>query len=92
MTKTIIIGQDVSKNKKKKSIEFLYSVEDGICTNPVENPSDFKYVELIAEGYLKFVTIYDNEHDSLDLMFGYDDPKCRGNGSLYYGHWNDGVV
>ena len=42
----------------------------------------FKYIELICKKY----------NGSMDLMFAYDDPSNRSNGTLFIGHWNSGTV
>jgi hypothetical protein len=85
-TKTIVIGQ---KSKTSKSISFCYLLDSAIPREEkselivaTQVPNQFNYVELICENYT---------HD-MDLMFAYNNPKNRSDGSLFAGHWNDGVV
>lgn len=82
MTKVIIIGK--TPQKTEKPIEFLYcwgSSNKVMKVNDMAG-SDYKFIELICLDYF----------DGYDLMFAYDDPEERGNGVLYLGKFNDGIV
>ena len=88
-TKVIVIGE-TKPQKRLKPIEFrslLNCVEVNrsdeaiVKTSFGDEPSNFKYIELICRNY----------QAGLDLMFAYNDPEDR-DGVLYIGHFNDGVV
>jgi hypothetical protein len=83
MTKTIVLG--ASYQTIQKPIEFLMHMNHNFeFKNDVNgyDPSQAKYIELICKRY----------NGNLDLMFTYSDPSKRGEGLLYIGYWNDGVV
>lgn len=82
MTKTIVIG--ACYQDENKPIEFDYYI-DGCLVSPsfVSLPSQFKYIELICKNY---------SNGGRDLMFAYNDPSNRNNGTLFIGHWNSGTV
>jgi hypothetical protein len=82
-TKCIIVGEDPKIESKLIPIEFCKVVT--YDNEPFDNnvkPNEFKYVELIALNY----------QSGYDLIFAYNNQKLRGDGHLYFGHWNDGVV
>lgn len=85
MTKTIIIGQPEEAKKELKRIEIKkvldpeYNTFDMAATKPHE----WENIELICRNYGEY---------GYDLIFAYDDNDRRHIGSLYLGHWNDGVV
>jgi hypothetical protein len=74
--------QNEGEEKRLKPIEFVKeSVRDE--WSKFENdlsPKDWDNIELVAQSYC----------DNLDLMIAFDD--IRGEGVLYLGHFNDGVV
>ena len=85
-TKVIMLGnQTPSKMKRIEFVNVLNVMSGNNKFNIMEAttvPSDFSYVELICRKY----------HGPYDLMFAYDNPEHRGEGILYIGHFNDGVV
>lgn len=90
MTKTIILGERPPKKTELKPIKFRRTLmDDGgfECVTGCDKPADYKFVELVSCGYG-----IDNDGDSFDLIFAYQDPKERDSGVLYLGKWNDGVV
>jgi hypothetical protein len=82
MTKTIVIG--TSYQPVQKPIEFNeYLDATEFSSAFVAIPSQFKYIELICKNY---------NNGCRDLMFAYDDPRNRNNGTLFIGFWNSGTV
>lgn len=83
-TKVIVLGgnQTPSKLKRIEFVNVLNFRNKFTIMEATSRPSDFSYVELICRKY----------HGPYDLMFAYDDPEHRGEGILYIGHFNDGVV
>ena len=85
MAKTIVIGQKETRAKKLTPIEFERILSESLDMEMgtySKEPDDFKYIELICKNYT----------DDVDLMFAYDNPNKRGDGVLFAGKWNDGVV
>lgn len=81
MTKTIVIGACYQDDNKP--IEFnSYLDASSVSSAFVAPPSKFKYIELICKKY----------NGGQDLMFAYNDPSNRNNGTLYIGYWNSGTV
>lgn len=69
----------------KKPIEFVKILDHyGKILNAVREPYEFSNIELICFSYCKI------SGKNYDLIFAYDDD--RNGGSLYLGHFNDGVV
>ena len=82
MTKTIVLG--ASYQNDNKPIEFDYYFDGSLGSSAfVSPPSKFKYIELICKNY---------SNGGRDLMFAYDDPSNRNNGTLFVGFWNSGTV
>ncbi len=82
MTKTIIIGE--FEHKEQKPIVFDYFLDGSLDSSAyVSLPCQFKYIELICKNY---------SNGGRDLMFAYDDPSNRNNGTLFIGFWNSGTV
>jgi len=81
---TTIIDLTVKKEQESKNpiklVLFLGRADKFEDTDL--SPSDWKFLELIAKDYTA----------EYDLIFCYDDPNERGAGSLFLGHFNDGVV
>lgn len=89
-TTTIVIGE-AKRPKNVTPIKFervLNSVgAGGVVSGMVEAislPSDYAYIELVCKNY--------QPGEGNDMMFAYNDPEKRGDGMLYIGSWNDGVV
>lgn len=82
MTKTIVIG--TSYINDNKPIEFCYYLNASLEQRPafILPPSKFKYIELICKKY----------NDNHDLMFAYNDPSNRSDGTMFIGYWNSGTV
>jgi hypothetical protein len=87
-TKVIVVGSSV-ETKPVKSIEFVNTLsnvnpnlDSSVLKNTDLSPCDFCYIELICRKY----------QFGYDLMFAYDNPEHRGDGVLFIGHFNDGVV
>ena len=83
MTKTFVIG--ATYQNFDMPIEFKYYLDASLGVSPAFNihpPSQFKYIELICKKY----------KDGGDLMFAYNDPSNRNNGTLFIGFWNNGTV
>lgn len=79
MTKVTILGQEPNKAKELKPIEFIKYINiDESFSDATTKPSRWKNIELVCR-YTMF-----------DIMFAYDDDRDRG--TLYLGHFNDGVV
>ena len=82
MTKTIVIG--ASFQDDNKPIVFNdYLDANSVSSAFVGIPSQFKYIELICKNY---------NNGCRDLMFAYNDPSNRNNGTLFIGYWNSGTV
>jgi hypothetical protein len=81
MTKVIIIGEQLEK-KELKPIKFVYffSIQHGAEETEIK-PKSFENIELICKDFAGF---------GFDLMYAYFND--RNAGSLYLGHFNDGVV
>jgi len=81
MTKCIVIGEQPTQ-ENKKPIEFVKAIiSDPIqIGEPLVSPYQYNNIELIAE----------NCYEGLDVMFVYD--ENRSDGTIYLGHWNDGVA
>ena len=81
MTKTIILGACYQDDKP---IEFCHSLDISLEQSSalVSPPSKFKYVELICKKY----------NGGMYLMFAYNDPSNRSDGTLYIGFWNSVTV
>lgn len=85
MTKTIVIGEELETEGKKK-IEFFKCLEN--CKGELKfgeigcTPGSWNFLELVCRGYMSGV----------DLIFAYDFEDQRHYGVLYTGKWNDGVV
>ena len=83
MTKVI----DLTKEKTKfEKIEFCFWLDENIRSNRGKYsmlPSDYEEVFLIGRNYTKINNIY------YDLIYARDRGKL---GSLYFGHFNDGIV
>jgi hypothetical protein len=89
-TQVTIIGKQQSE-KTKTAIKFKYFLN---AVDPKSHnilhlvseesflPHSYNFIELICRDYML---------DS-DLMFAYNDPNDRGDGRLYIGNFNDGVV
>lgn len=77
-TKVIVIGGDV---REKKPIEFVtaWTQKNTIEISGIQ-PNSYKNIELISQDYF----------DGFDLMFAYD--SNRSDGTVFLGHFNDGVV
>jgi len=81
MTKVSVFGQEAEQEKKKKPIEFVkYLNGDEVeqCPSP---PSDYENLVLLEKNYYCI---------GFDLMWAHNDSP--NDGTLYLGHWNDGVV
>lgn len=85
MTKVLIPWKNEEKKENKK-IEFCgildgnLKIIDGVLESGM--PNHWAYVELVC---LEYTNKY-------DLMLAYNDPNNRGGGTLFYGHFNDGIV
>jgi len=83
MTKVIVIGENNQPENEKKKIELLKFLSSKIeIIIDAGNISNYKYVELICKDYT----------DGNDMIFCYNNPDNRSVGTLFLGHWNDGVV
>lgn len=82
-TKCIVIGKTPKQNKSK-SIQFekVLLSDFTISEDTAGSPHNFNYIELICINYAK----------NKDLMFAYNNPEKRSEGTLYIGKWNDGVI
>lgn len=80
-TKVTIIGK-INKKRNFKPIEFYkcWSTESEVSRVETE-PKDYDFIELIAKDYFC----------NYDLMFAYDKDD-RAGGTVFIGHFNDGVV
>jgi hypothetical protein len=80
MTKVIILGEQPEK-KELKPIEFeLQLTENSAPRFACHYPKDWENVELICRNYFQ----------ALDLMYAYDNDRNKG--TVYLGHFNDGIV
>ncbi|PHJ51476.1 hypothetical protein VF04_34980 [Nostoc linckia z7] len=84
MTKVIILGEQPKEEKKLKPIELIKWISSikGICEGAVVKPSEYDFVVLLSR-------LYDGS--AYDLMYVYDKNQQM-SGTLYLGHFNDGVV
>lgn len=82
MTKVSIFGQADAEAKKLKPIEFVKTLlENGELEDAESEPKNWGNLILLEKKYTS---------SKMDLILAYDEnPNC---GSLYLGHWNDGVV
>lgn len=81
-TKCIVIGKAIKQNKSK-SIQFEKVLLGNLMIAETAGlPRNFNYVELICSNYA----------NGKDLMFAYNSPEKRSDGTLYIGKWNDGVI
>jgi hypothetical protein len=86
MTKVIILGEAQGAEPEKKKIEFvkyLTRYSDKFA-HDVSLPKEYQNVLLLTKRYC----------EGLDLMFAFDNNLDieRGNGVLYLGYFNDGIV
>lgn len=85
-TEVIILGEQSEQKQEPKKIEFvkclLSDYEWQALSKTSLQPIDFKNIELVCREYAGKGTY--------DIMFAYDDNRSAG--SLYLGHFNDGVV
>jgi hypothetical protein len=81
MTNVIIIGEQLEK-KELKPIKFVYffSIQHGAEETEIK-PKSYENIELICKDFAGF---------GFDLMYAYFND--RNAGSLYLGHFNDGIV
>lgn len=80
MTKTIVLGDYMNDNKP---IEFNSYLDSSLeLSSAFVSPPKFNYIELICKNY----------NGDRDLMFAYDDPRSRTDGTLFIGFWNSGTV
>lgn len=81
LTKCIVIGEEPKEAKKPIGIVYVLTsyLEVKNCNATLKV---FSCIELICKNYGK----------GFDLMFGYKNPNNRSEGSLFLGHWNDGVA
>jgi hypothetical protein len=85
-TKVIVLGSE-EKETNKKPIEFVGYLKvnfkfSKVGETEIEQPSKWENIELICKDYC----------DGFDLMLAYDDSDSRGDGTLYKGYFNDGIV
>ena len=81
MTKVSVFGKETEEEKKKNPIEFVKALCYEKFVNTKVKPSEYGYVVLLEKNY---------DGIGLSLIWAYED---RSNfGTLYLGHWNDGVV
>ena len=82
MTKTFVIGATYQNFDMPIEFKAYLDASLGVSLGFVSPPSKFKYIELICKKY----------KDGGDLMFAYNDPSNRNNGTLFIGFWNNGTV
>ena len=81
MTKVIILGQEPKEEKKLKPIQFVKFLSSALNFQYSTGlPKNFDHIELIRRNY----------NHEYDLMYVYNED--RNEGTLYLGHFNDGVV
>jgi hypothetical protein len=84
--KIIVIGEENKTVSQKKPIEILSAWSAPESIRPINesrlNIHDYNFVELVAKDYLA----------GFDLIFCYYDTRKRGDGCVFLGHWNDGVL
>jgi hypothetical protein len=83
--KTIVIGKpQVETGLKPITVRaYLYTTGESVeHASNIYSALQFNFVELICRNYSK----------GTDLMFAYNDPNKRSEGTLYIGEWNDGVI
>jgi len=85
MTKCIVLGEALSKEKTPITFSSILTYGKFHDATDQRYPKDFEYLELIAKGYT-------NDTIEPDIIFAYNDPKKRNEGYLFLGKWNDGVV
>jgi hypothetical protein len=84
VTKVSVFGQDTEVKKDLKKIEFIRYLNTCLSFlsfhEGTSTPSIYENLVLLEREY----------GEGLDLIWAYnDDPNM---GTLYLGHWNDGVV
>lgn len=79
--KCIVIGEEPPDTRKRITFEHILLTCLSITKTDMR-PEHSKYIELICKNY----------SPGKDLMFAYNNPSKRGQGSLIIGQWNDGVA
>lgn len=86
MTKVIILGEAQGAEPEKKKIEFVKYLGKHVdhFSDDVSKPSVYDNIVLLTKYY----------REGMDLMFAFNNNynRERGNGVLYLGYFNDGVV
>jgi hypothetical protein len=73
--------------EKKTPIMFILTLGRNGITTALTWPDEYKHIELICRNYKHSMDEKGGVHD---LMFAYGDD--RNYGSLFLGHFNDGIV
>ena len=92
MTKVSVFGQQPTETKELKKIEFVKVLND-------DNSFDCVITEEIKPHSWSNVSLVTKNHNGvgIDLILAWEgglDKKigCPVGGTLFFGHWNDGVV
>ena len=80
MTKCIVIGENLQQKQLPKRIEFCLFLDGQEFDTVTTRPKEWEYIELISH------------NGEFDVRWVYDNPENRDDGTLYLGHWNDGVI
>lgn len=85
MTKAFVFGAS-KKNESRKKIEFLYYLHEykgamEVCNVQSDTPSIWDNVMLLSRA---------SGRREYDIIFAWN--KNLNEGTLYLGHWNDGIV
>lgn len=88
--KIIVIGQTKKSRPVKKPIrvKYLLTIERKFIPHSSIAKEGYNYIELVCRNYIR----REDEYGPLDLIFCYDHPNKRGEGCLFLGNWNDGVI
>ena len=78
MTKISVFGDEPTKERELKGIEFVLMLIEGVLIDAPNSPSAYDNIELIGRGY---------KYDKIDA---WDDNATSK--ATYLGHWNDGVL
>lgn len=80
MTECTVFGENIETNVKKKSIEFIYYIDEELnIGSDCASPKLYNHILFLAQ------------YGEYDCMYAYNNEDENG-GTIYFGHWNDGAV
>jgi len=85
-TKVIVLGKEEKQTKKNPIVFVSYLGDDQTIesSGSAQKPANWDNIELVSKNYTQ---------GGLDLMFAYDDDRNDAEiATLFFGHFNDGIV